>query len=77
MEFVSARDFKINANKYINKKDDIVITKYGKPVAILSPVGQDTVEDIFFRMKSIFNEADISKDDALTALEEAKKEIYG
>jgi len=76
MEFVTARDFKMKANKYINDKEDIVITKYGKPVAILSPIDQDTVEDIFFRMKSIFREASVSKNDALRALEEARKEIY-
>ena len=45
MEFVTTRDFKIKANKYLNKKNDIVITKYGNPVAILSPIEEDSVEE--------------------------------
>lgn len=76
MEFVTVRDFKMKANKYINKKEDIIITKYGKPVAILSPVGKDGLEDIFLQMKSIFQKSGISKKDALKALSETRKEIY-
>ncbi len=76
MEFVTARDFKINANKYVNKKEDIVVTKYGKPVAILSPIEQSSIEDIYFQMKSIMQNSHISKKDALAALKEVRNEVY-
>jgi len=53
MEFVATRDFKIKSNKYLNKKSDIVIAKYGKPVALLIPISENSLEDIYLKISGI------------------------
>ena len=47
MKFVTIRELKINGSKVIRsiKKEDAVITKYGKPTAILMPISEDDFEE--------------------------------
>lgn len=77
MKFVGVREFKQNAVKYLNEGDEIVVMKRKKPIARLVPVREKTAEMIFLEIGRVFNEAGISKKEALKALEMARKEIYG
>lgn len=47
MKFVSIRELKINGSAVIRniKKEDAVITKYGKPTAVLIPIDEDDFEE--------------------------------
>ncbi len=47
MKFVTIRDMKINGSKLIEglKGEDAVITKYGKPVAVVLPIDEDSIEE--------------------------------
>ena len=76
MEFVTTRDFKIKSNMYLNKKSDIVITKYGKPVAMLIPISENSIEDIYLKISGILKKSRISKKDVIKALDEIRSEVY-
>jgi len=48
MKFISVREFSHSPSRYINLSstgDDVVITKNGRPVALLSEFSEDDVED--------------------------------
>ncbi|MDD5008060.1 MAG: hypothetical protein PHU49_06585 [Syntrophorhabdaceae bacterium] len=77
MKFVGVREFKQDAVKYLNEGDEIVVMKRKKPIARIVPVREKTAEMIFLEIGRVFNEAGISKKEALKALEMARKEIYG
>ena len=43
MNFTSVREFKAKASEFLAKREPVVITRYGKPIAVLSPVDARTV----------------------------------
>ncbi len=48
MVFTSVRDLKARASEYIrvaHNKGGVVVLSHGKPVAALTPLGEDTLED--------------------------------
>ena len=47
MKFVTIREMKINGSKLIEglKGEDAVITKHGKPVAVVVPIDEDSIEE--------------------------------
>jgi len=48
MVFTSVRDLKARASEYIreaHRKGGVVVLSHGKPVAALTPLGEDTLED--------------------------------
>jgi antitoxin (DNA-binding transcriptional repressor) of toxin-antitoxin stability system len=85
MKVVSVRDFKNQATKLlreeIEKGNSIILTKRRKPVALVKPYENESREAIvgylIGEMDKIFKEAHISKEEALRALDQARKEIYG
>lgn len=49
MKFVSSRELRINPGavwKLLRQEKDLVITSNGKPVAVLTDAGEDTLEDV-------------------------------
>ncbi len=76
MKFVNVKKFAASTTRYINGKDDVVITRYGKPVAILSRVDASSPEGLFLRMKDIANNAGLKKKEVLKALDSVRKGIY-
>lgn len=77
MKFIGVREFKQDAVKYLNEGDEIVVMKRKKPIARLVPVREQTAEMIILEIGRILNDAGISREEALTALDLARKEIYG
>lgn len=78
MKFIGVREFKQDAVKYLNEGDEIVVMKRKKPIARIVPVQEKTAEMIFLEIGRIFNDADISKEEALKALDLARKDlVYG
>jgi prevent-host-death family protein len=47
MKFVTIRELKINGSKVIRdvEGEDAIITKRGKPVAVLVPIDEDSLEE--------------------------------
>lgn len=76
MKFVNVKRFAASSTRYINGKDDVVITRYGKPIAILSRVDARSPEGLFLRMKDVVNSAGLKKKEVLKALDSVRKEIY-
>ena len=77
MKFIGVREFKQDAVKYLNEGDEIVVMKRKKPIARLVPVREKTAEMALLEIGRVLNEAGISKEEALKALDLARKEVYG
>ncbi len=77
MKFVGVREFKQDAVKYLNEGDEIVVMKRKKPIARLVPVREKTAEMIILEIGRVLNDAGVSREEALKALDLARKEIYG
>jgi len=77
MKFVGVREFKQDVVKYLNGGKEIVVMKRKKPIARLTPVREDSAEILLLEIGRVLNEAGISKDEALRALDRARRQIYG
>jgi len=76
MKFAAVRDFKLHATQYLKARDDIYITRRGRPIAVLSPLKAKSPEKAMAEMGRILKEAGISKKEMLSLLEEARDEVY-
>ena len=77
MKYVGVREFKQDAVKYLNAGREIVIMKRKKPVARLVPVKEKTAEMVLLEIGRVLSEAGISEKEALKALEQARRQVYG
>ena len=77
MKFVGVREFKQDAVRYLNEGNEIVVMKRKKPIARLTPVVENTTEALLLDIGRVLNEAGVTKEEALRALERARREIYG
>lgn len=77
MKFVGVREFKQDVIKYLNEGKEIVVMKRKKPIARLTPVRENSPEILLLEIGRILNEAGVKKEEALKALEQARREIYG
>ena len=77
MKFVGVREFKQDAVRYLNEGNEIVVMKRKKPIARLTPIRENTPEALLLDIGRVLNEAGVTKEEALRALERARREIYG
>ena len=77
MKFVGVREFKQDVVKYLNEGNEIVVMKRKRPIARLTPVLSNSSEVILLEIGRVLAEAGVSKKEALKALEQARKKIYG
>ncbi len=77
MKFVGVREFKQDAVRYLNEGNEIVIMKRKKPIARLTPIQENTPEALLLDIGRVLNEAGVTTEEALRALERARREIYG
>lgn len=77
MVFVNVREFKINATRYLKTTEEIVITRYGKPIARLVPETEESVSDLLTAMGSILKDAGITRKEALAAAQRARRKVHG
>lgn len=85
MRFISIREFRDKTSKIlrdeIGKKEKIVITKRGKPFAVVSPFTKDDVKlalaSTLDDARKILESADIKEDELLKTLENVRKKVYG
>lgn len=74
---VNVKEFKTRATRYVNGKDEVVITNRGKPVALLTPIASASPEAVMLSIGRIFKEAGIRKADASAALKTIRRRLYG
>jgi antitoxin (DNA-binding transcriptional repressor) of toxin-antitoxin stability system len=77
MKFVGVREFKQDAVKFLNEGNEIVVMKRKKPIARLTPIQENTPEALLLDIGRVLNEAGVTKEEALRALERARRKIYG
>ena len=77
MKFVGVREFEQDAVRYLNEGNEIVVMKRKKPIARLTPIEENTPEALLLDIGRVLNEAGVTKEEALRALERARREIYG
>lgn len=77
MKFVGVREFKEDVVKYLNEGREIVVMKRKKPIARLTPVDENSPEIILLEIGRVLSDAGVSKKEALKALDQARKKIYG
>ena len=77
MLVATVRDFKARATKYLAGRDEVVITRRGHPVAVLTPVEEKSPGRLLLELRAVLQEAGVSEREALKALEEARRETYG
>jgi antitoxin (DNA-binding transcriptional repressor) of toxin-antitoxin stability system len=77
MKFVGVREFKQDAVRYLNEGNEIVVMKRKKPIARLTPIEENSPEALLLDIGRVMNEAGVTKEEALRALERARREIYG
>jgi antitoxin (DNA-binding transcriptional repressor) of toxin-antitoxin stability system len=77
MKFVGVREFKQDAVRYLNEGNEIVVMKRKKPIARVTPIEENTPEALLLDIGRVLNEARVTKEEALRALERARREIYG
>ncbi len=76
MKVASVRDFKAKATQYLNNDEEVVVTRHGKPIAVLTHVKSNSVDSLLLELRTALKGAGLSKKEALDALEEARKEVY-
>lgn len=74
---INVKEFKIRATQFVNGKDEIVVTRFGKPVALLTPIEARSPEALLIAMGGLMREAGISRKQALSALERVRRRLYG
>ncbi len=77
MKFVNVREFKMRASAYLRAGEEIVITRYGKPIARVLPETEETIVDALRAMGQILRDAGVTKKEALAALQRARRKLYG
>ena len=77
MKFVGVREFKQGAVKYLNEGNEIIVMKRKKPIARLTPVRENSAEVLLLEIGRVLTEAGVTKEEALKALDRARREIHG
>lgn len=77
MQIASVRDFKIHATKYLGSKEEVMVTRYGKPIAVVTPVADKSVGAILLKLRGVLKDAGITKKAAIAVLDEVRREVYG
>ena len=74
---VNVKQFKNRVTKYLGGVDEVVITRRGKPVALLTPIERNSAEAVLLSIGQIFRESGVSRIDARDALNRVRRRIYG
>ena len=77
MKFVGVREFKQDVVRYLHGGKEIIVMKRKKPIARLTPLREGSPELLLLEIGRVLNESGISKEEALKALDRARREIYG
>ena len=74
---INVKEFKERATKFVNGKDEIVVTRFGKPVALLTPIESKSPEALMLAMGGLLKDAGVSRQEAESALERVRRRLYG
>jgi len=72
MKVATERDFKANPSRYLSGREDVVVTRSGAPIAVLTPVMARSAGQYLRGMRRALTGAGITKAMALKMLEEVR-----
>lgn len=74
MKFVNVRECRLKLAELLDSQEEVVITRYGRPISRLTPITPVTYADLAQEMGKAFREAGVTQKEALAALEDVRKE---
>jgi prevent-host-death family protein len=77
MIFMGVREFKEKLTGVLGKKEEVVVTRHGKPIARVVPVTKGSPENLLLEIGMILKEAGVTKEEAVRALRAAQKAVHG
>jgi prevent-host-death family protein len=77
LQFVGVREFKEKLTGFLARKNELVVTRRGKPIARIVPIRKGSPDDLLLEIGMILKESGVSKEEALQALRAAGKTVYG
>lgn len=72
----TVRDFKAHATRYLHCREDAYVTRQGKPIVVISPVPEKSVQAALAEMRHVLQESRLSKKALLGMLQLARREVY-
>jgi prevent-host-death family protein len=76
LKFVGVREFKEKLTGLLGKKEEVVVTRHGKPIARIVPVTKGSPEDLLLEIGMVLQVAGVSKEEALRTLQAAQKAVH-
>jgi len=76
MKVASVRDFKNNATQFLNNPEEVVVTRHGKPIALLTHVQPHSPASTLLELRSILKSSGVTKKEMLQMLKDVRKEVY-
>ena len=76
MKYATVKEFNTNFSNLLNRKDNIIITKRGEPIALLKKVNNNKTWKGYLKMKKALQESKITESQLNIILNEIKKEVY-
>jgi len=77
LKFVGVREFKEKLTGLLGRKEEVVVTRRGKPVARIVPVTKGSPEILLLEIGMVLKGAGVSREEALRALRAAQKSVHG
>ena len=77
LKFMGVREFKEKLTGLLGKKEEVVVTRHGKPIARVVPVTKGSPENLLLEIGMVLKGAGVSKEEALRALQAAQKAVHG
>jgi prevent-host-death family protein len=77
MIFMGVREFKEKLTGVLGKKEEVVITRHGKPIARVVPVTKGSPENLLLEIGIVLKVAGVTKEEAVRALRAAQKAVHG
>ncbi len=74
---VNVKEFKVKATKFFNGKQEVIVTKYGKPIALVTPIKSKSIEGVMLSIGDLLQQAGLSAQDVAASLSEVRRKIYG
>ncbi|MEK7475019.1 MAG: hypothetical protein AAB152_05230 [Candidatus Coatesbacteria bacterium] len=72
MKVATEREFKTNTSRYLGGREDVVVTRSGAPIAVLTPVTARSADQYLRGMRRALAGAGITKTMALKMLGEVR-----
>ena len=71
MKLISVREFKSKVTQYLKGPEEVVVTRHGKPIVVLTHVKNDTPGALLLQLREILKRSGVSKREMLSILNDS------